>query len=191
MSIIPPTMSGEKKTAVVAIAASLIGISLIVALLTAELIGEAAFSALFTVVLLVCLFIAFSNRVESISLKELTINLAKVQEIQQTIVAKDLEPKPSIIYANGTIGGFKTSMEAYGIDEEAKGLIKAIGKSQYTFRYIESLVADSGLSIDIVKDKLNWLIINGLAIEYGGIDGKVYALSPKGQSVFSGIVNQP
>ena len=92
MSIRPPTINGEKNTAVVAITAALIGITLVVSLLVMGLIGEATFATLFTVISLICLFIAFSNRVESISLKELTIKLAKVQEIQQAVIAKETEP---------------------------------------------------------------------------------------------------
>ena len=96
MSIIPPVISGERKTTVVAIAASLVGIALIVALLISDLIGEAKFAAFFTVISSICLFIAFLNRVESISLKEITIKLSKVHEIQQAVIAKETEPPHQI-----------------------------------------------------------------------------------------------
>ena len=179
----PPTTSGEKKTAVAAIAASLIGISVIVALLIAGLIGEASFSALFTVISLICLFIAFSNRVESISLKELTISLAKVQEIQAAVIAKETEPQPQ---QKGI--GFR--VEGYISDNETDSVIKAIGSSSYTFRNIEGIIEDTNLPLVKVENSLNWLLANHLALESSGIGGNVYSLTPKGRNVFASVLNQ-
>lgn len=182
MSIIPPKISGEKKTAVVAIAASLIGIALIVVLLVTGLLGEATFAALFTIISLICLFIAFSNRVESISLKELTIKLAKVQEIQQAVIAKETEPP-------NQMQGIGFKVEAYGTDPKTDTVIKAIGSSTYTFRNINGIVEDTNLPLNEVEDSLNWLLANKLALEFYGIGGNVYSLTPKGHQVFSSLLN--
>jgi len=178
MSIIPPTISGEKKTAVVAITASLIGIAIIVTLLVSKLIGETAFSALFTVISLICLFIAFSDRVESISLKELTIKLAKVQEIQQAVIYKESEPQSQEPIA--TLG--------YGTDPKTDSVIKAIGSSTYTFRNIEGIIRDTNLPLNEVENSLNWLITHKLALESSGIGGNVYSLTPKGYNEFSSLL---
>ncbi len=180
MSIIPPTTSGEKNNAVAAIAASLIGTTTIVSLLALGLIGEAAFSALFTIISLSCLFIAFSNRVESFSLKQLNINLAKVQEIQQAVIAKETEPQPQRI-------GFK--IESYCTDSKTDFVIRAIGSSTYTFRNVEGIMKDTNLPLNEVENSLNWLLANMLAIESSGISGNVYSLTPKGHSVFSSLLN--
>lgn len=179
MSIIPPTISGAKKTAVVAIAASLIGIALIVTLLSVGLIGEASFSALFTVMLLIGLFIAFSNRVESISLKELTINLAKVQEIQEAVIAKETEP---------TTQRQGCRFESFATDLKVDSVIKAIGSSSYTFRNIEGIIKDTNMPLNEVENSLIWLLSNKLAIESPGIGGLVYSLTTKGRNVFSNLL---
>jgi len=76
---------GETKTPAVAIIVSFTGISLLVTLLSLKLIGETVFAALFTVLLLSGLFIAFSSRIEFFSLKELSIKLSQVEDRQRTI----------------------------------------------------------------------------------------------------------
>ena len=182
MSIRPPTINGEKNTAVVAITAALIGITLVVSLLVMGLIGEATFATLFTVISLICLFIAFSNRVESISLKELTIKLAKVQEIQQAVIAKETEPPHQL-------QGIGLKVEGYVADPKTNSVIKAIGSSTYTFRNIDGIIKDTSLHLNEVENSLNWLLANKLAIESSGIGGHVYSLTPKGYDVFSSLLN--
>lgn len=179
MSIIPPTISGAKKTTIVAIATSLIGTALIVTLLAIGLIGETSFSALFTVMLLIGLFIAFSNRVESISLKELTLTLATVQEIQQAVIAKETEP---------TTQRQECIFESFATNLKVDSIIKAIGSSSYTFRNIEGITKDTNMPLNEVENSLNWLLSNKLAIESPGIGGFVYSLTPKGRNLFSNLL---
>jgi len=92
--------------------------------------------------------------------------------------------------ASINIGAFTTTIESYSTNDEAKAVIKAISDSSYSWDYLENIINDSGLSLEIARDKLNWLLINNLATEYDGVGGKVYELSLKGRSVFSRITNQ-
>jgi len=180
MSIIPEITNGETKTIVVAITASFIGIVLGVVLLSIGLIGEVSFVTLFIIISLVGLFIAFSPRVESINLKELTLTLAKVQEIQQAVIAKEAEPNPK----NKAV-----IMESYVTDPKTDSVIKAIGSSSYTFRNIGGITRDANMPINEVENALNWLLVNKLATESSGVGGSVYSLSPKGFNVFSSLLN--
>ena len=193
----PPAIKGMKKRTVAAIAISFIGISLLIVLLSTKNIGAVSFSALFTIVSLESLFIAFSDRVTSINLKELSMKLEKLDSIQRAVVARETEPNidaslksPSSPCAGDSVLPGITC-EIYGHGPTTNKVIKSIGGTKYTFRNIEGIISDSELSHDIAKDKLNWLLINKLADSFN-IDGeKLYALSPKGSKVFAQILNPP
>ncbi len=86
----PITNGATKVTAAAAAAAtSVIGIVLMVSLLSLKLIGETVFAGLFTISLLSGLFIAFSNRIEFFSLKELSIKLAQVEDTKRDVIARE------------------------------------------------------------------------------------------------------
>ncbi len=148
-------------------------------LIISGIIGEASFISLIFLTVASSFLVYFANRLKSFS-------IGKVKATMDSMVAKQIEPKS--ITPKQTIP--LMSVEAYGTDDDAKSVIKAIGKTQYTWRYFDNIVKDSNLSPDTVKDKLNWLIINKLATEYKGVDGKVYGLSSKGQRAFSNIISK-
>ncbi len=152
----------------------IVGFSGSFALIKLGTIGEASFVSFICITIVSSFIIYFEDRITS-------FGFGKFKATMDSMVAKQTEPTtiktiPSI------------TLEAFSTDDETKSVIKAIGKSQYTWRYLDNIIKDSNLSSDTAKDKLNWLVINNLATEYKGVDGKVYSLSPKGQHIFSNIL---
>lgn len=147
-------------------------------------IGETVFCGLFTVSIIGCLAVFFSNRIESISLKDLSIKLEKLAKIQDVVVAKNSEPQE-----NG-LDAFRLKIEGYGTDQKTDKVIKAIGSSKYTFRTISGIIKDTQLQIIDVENAINWLITNGLAVESTGIGGSVYSLTPKAHDIFASLLNK-
>lgn len=177
------TMQSHKP--IKAIIICVIGFSGSFALIKSEIIGELSFVSFICISIVSSFIIYFENRITS-------IGFGKFKATMDSVVAKLTEPK-SEPKTKQPIETKKTSLslslEAYSTDDETKSVIKAIGNTQYIWRYLDNIVKDSNLSSDTVKDKLNWLIINKLATENKGVDGKVYGLSSKGQYVFSNIID--
>lgn len=154
----------------------IIGFSGSFALIKFGTIGEPSFVSLICITIVSSFIIYFENRITS-------FGFGKFKATMDSMVAKQTEP-----ITTKTIP--LMTLEAFSTNDETKSVIKAIGKSQYTWRYLDNIIKDSNLSSDTVKDKLNWLIINNLATEYKGVDGKVYGLSSKGQRIFSNIIEK-
>lgn len=140
----------------------------------------------------VCLIIVFLFRD---SLEELTFSwkgFSMKRKAEKALLAKFTEPQDEELnVGHAELGGFKTEIKAIGISgEEIESVIKAIGGTKYTFRTVSGITKDSALPKDIVKDKINWLILHELADEFE-ISGKtMYALSQKGQNTFQSIVEK-
>jgi len=159
------------------------GMSLSLGLNVFNIIGEPSLVFLLCIFLISSLFVAFRNEIEILNLSSLSIKM----RVLNAIVANQTEPllKPSNELSSQCALGLK--VKAIGTDSKTDAVIKSLGSSSYTWRYLDSLVHDSGLSVDDVKEKLNWLLVNGFAAEFQGAGGKVYALTQEGRSTFSSL----
>jgi hypothetical protein len=178
--MIAPTIKGMKKTIVTAFAVSFTGVVILVLLLSLKLIGELSFSSLLTIITLESLFIAFSDRVTSINLKELSMTLAEIQSIQQAVVAKQIEP---VRMGGGYAMLPSLKGKAHDIDNDTIIIAKTILDTEYAFRNFNGIVADSNLPEKVVKDKIDWLL-NKKYVNKFYIDGmELFALSATGRDV--------
>jgi len=167
-----------------------IGIFISLLLIYFSLIGELSFIWLFTLITASCIFVFYEPRIKSGSATpkgvkiELSERINDLEKQTDAMVSKQAEPKEDT--PETTI---RKTCEAYLTDDKTKSVIKSIGGTKYTFRNIEGIIKDSKLPYETAKDKLNWLLISGLANSFD-IDGeKLYALSPKGHRVFERVVN--
>lgn len=167
-----------------------IGIFISFMLLVFSFISDTVFIGLISIILGVCFVVHSRSNIESFeaTLKGLAIKFKSQGEKINAMAIKQIEPRESPpTNTQGSSPGI--ICESYGTDEETKLVIKSIGGTKYTFRNVEGIIADSKLPCETAKDKLNWLLINGLANSFD-IDGeKLYALSSKGHRVFEQVVN--
>lgn len=164
-----------------------IGIFIAAVLLSLSVIPASGFIWLMTLIVFTCLFVFYEPRIKNAKATKDGVELEMYKAI--FIKQEQVEPMPPV-RVNFTGGGWQTELESYGTDEQAKLVIKSIGGTKYTFRNIEGIVADSNLPEDIARDKLNWLMLHDFVDEFEISGEKLYALSLKGHSVFSGIKNQ-
>jgi predicted transcriptional regulator len=96
------------------------------------------------------------------------------------IIAKEAEPEQ-----NET--GLIFSLKSYGLDENTRQVVNALGNSKYTWRTLSGIAKESGLSKNAIKESVNWLMLNGLVIQAGS---KIYAnwgLSEDGRNLYNHI----
>jgi len=103
---------------------------------------------------------------------------AEMKEKQlNAIIQKETEPVEEISH------GF--TCEAYGSDEKSGKVIKALLNERYTWRYLEGISKESGLSREESLEILNWLYYNQLATQIVSDSGKLWSLTAKGRNVFA------
>lgn len=164
---------GKHPKAAQAIILWVIGVSGSLGLIIFGIIGEVSFITLIFLFSVISFIVFFRDTIESFNLREGSIKLKTVE----AMIAKETEPLKFV----------PLKLTAFITDADTKSVIKAIGSTKYTWHYFDNIVANSNLTPDIVKDKLNWLLINMLATEENGIDNMVYGLSPEGRNLFNAI----
>ena len=163
-----------------------IGIFISLLLLIFSKVSGTVFMGLISIIIGVCFVIYFKSNIESFeaTLKGLAVKFRSQEEKLNAMVSKQTEPKE-----DSPETAIRITCEAYGTDDKTQSVIKSIGGTKYTFRNIEGIITDSNLPHEEAKDKLNWLLINGLADSFDVDSEKLYALSPKGHRVFEQIVH--
>lgn len=170
-----PTPKIKNPAAIKAIILVFIGVFGSLALKFFTIIGEASLITLFGLTVFVGVIMYFKDSIIDFSLGLSGVKV-KLKAID-AIIAKETEPPKSR----------SMRVEAFGTDDDTKAVISALGSTKYTWRYPASVARDTNLPIDLINDKINWLIINNLATEAKGIDGKIYGLSTKGRALFIAI----
>ncbi len=138
------------------------------------IIGEASFVTLTCVSIFVGVIVYFKKSIQSFSLGLTGVKI-KLKETVDVMVAKETEPPP-----------FRW-IKAIGTDIETKQVIKALGSDKYTWRYLGGIAQDTNLPLETINKSLDWLILNKLAVEAQGNQGKIWGLSPEGRSLLSNI----
>ena len=85
-------------------------------------------------------------------------------------------------------GGFKVT--GVGTDDDTRLVIKAICDESHGFVSFNDIAKDTNLSLKTINKALDWLFINNFLKETKARNGKVYALTPEGKSVFSQLIAQ-
>jgi predicted transcriptional regulator len=84
--------------------------------------------------------------------------------------------------------GFKVT--GVGTDDDTRLVIKAICDESHGFVSFNDIAKDTNLSLKTINKTLDWLFINNFLKEIKARNGKVYALTPEGKSVFSQLIAQ-
>jgi hypothetical protein len=181
------TYMPETKNAAILTFIGVLG-SLLLKLFT--IIGEASFVTLTIVSISVGLIIYFEKTIQSFKLGLTGIEATRKVEL---LAAKVTEPPPSIPFQTDDLptGSFRSTLRAYGTDEDTKSVIKAIealGLGPYTFRHVDGISQETGLPSESVIKALLWLAANNLAMETQGNQGAVWALTQEGRLLLSSII---
>ena len=104
---------------------------------------------------------------------------AEMQEKIEAIIEKETEPEQ--IDNNSNLG---IRVEAFGTNDNAKKIIKALLNPKYTWRYLGGIAKESGLSKNEALKILNWLLENNLGKFTEGEHGRLWSLTAKGREVF-------
>ena len=108
---------------------------------------------------------------------------AKMRDQLETIIEKETEPE--ITEDSGALNA-----EGYGlVGEDAPRVIIALLNPKYTWRYVSGLSKESGVSKNVVKETLDWLVENRLAKQLKNEQGHYWALTSKGREVFAEYAN--
>lgn len=125
------------------------------------------------------LFFSNLDKFESFSAGGVVAKLrAKIETVSrrlETISGKETEPPDA---DDEPVGGLQ--VEAYGLDDNTRSVVKALAYSKYAWRYPSGVVEDATVSRQTTLRSLQWLVDNGLANEASGKNGTVYGLSEKG-----------
>lgn len=110
------------------------------------------------------------------------IQFQEVKEKVEAIVAKETEPIDEDV-------GTTFSVRAFSINDEAtRSVLKALGDSKYTWRYIGSLMQVTKLPAKEVLQSVTWLLDNDLATESKVRDRRQWALSQEGRDLLNNIL---
>lgn len=87
------------------------------------------------------------------------IKFREMKEQIETMIAKGTETVSEAV-------GPKFTMKGYSVNDEAtRSVIKALGNSDYTWRYLGGLVAETKLSEKQILESIKWLLDNKLVTE--------------------------
>ena len=151
------------------------------------IIGEGSFVTFTLVSVFVGLIIYFDKSIQSFKLGLTGVEATRVLE---AMTAKETEPLPSIPLQAGDVTSSLPlfTVKAYATDEDTQSVIKALGCGPYTFRRIDGVIQETGLSSDSVTKALLWLTCNGLAVAMQNNHGEVWALTQEGRTVFASVL---
>lgn len=128
------------------------------------------------------LFFSNLDKFESFSAGGVVATLrAQIEAVShqvETISGKETEPPEA---DDEPEGGFQ--LEAYGLDNTTRNILKALARSDYAWRYPSGVGKDAAVTRTKALRKLQWLVDNQLANEAPGKNGVVYGLSEKGWSL--------
>ena len=105
---------------------------------------------------------------------------AEMREKVEAIIAKEAEPP------DAEERGFLKA-KAFGLDENTRLVVRALGNSKYTWRSITGIASESGLPSSIVKTSMNWLNENGLVVSAGISHQSNWGLSELGRELFNSL----
>ncbi|MGX9728358.1 MAG: hypothetical protein ACTFAK_13910 [Candidatus Electronema sp. VV] len=127
-----------------------------------------------------CLSLAFANLDKISKFKGAGFEAEMRGEEVAAMIAKDTEPPRDQDSSLFTI-------RAYSLDDTAKQVVKSLGDSKYTWRSLNGISNESNLPASDVREKLNWLKINGLAIQPGISHQDNWGLTEEGRNLFNSI----
>lgn len=144
-------------------------------------IGEASFVSLLVFSSVVSLVIYFKPSIEEFSL-ELTGVKAKLKPIE-SIIAKETEPKSTTNTESikSQTQGISMSMKGYVFSPEMAMVIFSLGSEKYTWRHLNGISQDAGLSPEATTKILECLVTDGLVTELQSQGEKVWGLTPEGR----------
>lgn len=125
--------------------------------------------------------LAFSNIEKMKRFKGAGFEAEMLEKKVDAIIAKDAEPARETERT-----GFQ--LKAYGLDEAARSVVRALGNSKYTWRTPTGIAQESGQTSAVVKRALDWLSLNDLVVQAGA--GKVtnWGLSEEGRNLYNNII---
>jgi len=77
----------------------------------------------------------------------------------------------------------------YGTGNDTNLVIKSIGATENRFVNFNDIVNETNLSLKIINNVLDWLVINNLVTVNEGYRSKVYELTFEGKNAFKSIIN--
>jgi predicted transcriptional regulator len=98
----------------------------------------------------------------------------------EAMVAKEAEPETKPTPSTYTSIG-------YGLDESTRAVVIALGNSKYTWRTISGITQESNQNSVSVKQALNWLKINDLAVQAGKYKNSNWGLTEEGRRLYNSI----
>lgn len=77
---------------------------------------------------------------------------------------------------------------AFEIDERRQIIMNSLLRTDYNFRYIGGVSADTGLTKEVVRDELAWLKEKDLVSKRSGRNGYLWNLTEKGMAVLPIVI---
>lgn len=114
---------------------------------------------------------------------------AELKEQIVAVVEKETEPsgaRDSI--ALGENRDFLTNPVL--VDQNAQSVINALQNREYTWRYIEGIQRDTGLSAWEINEALDWLTLRGYARKSRGKHGDIWSLTEQGRYLSRAITHE-
>ena len=131
-------------------------------------------------ILAAAIALAFSNIEKIKRFRGAGFEAEMLEKQVEAIIAKDAEPEaqeePSFI-----------TCKAYGLDDTTRGVIRALGSSNYTWRTVSGIAQESRLTTVSVKKAITWLTMNGLVVQAGTAKNTNYGLSEEGRNLYNFI----
>ncbi|MGA6107961.1 hypothetical protein ABS648_07455 [Pseudomonas solani] len=142
------------------------------------LLGKQAEMGLCTLATAIAL--AFSNIDKMKRFKGAGFEAEMFEKQFEAMIAKEAEPetKPTPT-AYASIG--------YGLDESTRAVVIALGNSKYTWRTISGIAQESNQNLISVKQALNWLKANDLAVQAGTFKNSNWGLTEEGRRLYNNI----
>lgn len=105
---------------------------------------------------------------------------AEMRNKVDAMVAKDAEPPSEQERAPFIAKG-------YSLDDANKRVVQCLGNSKYTWRSVTGVSSEASLPVNTVRQALEWLSSNGLAIQAGIGRHVNWGLTEDGRELFNAI----
>ncbi|MBV2135334.1 MAG: hypothetical protein KUF79_00840 [Candidatus Thiodiazotropha sp. (ex Ctena orbiculata)] len=107
---------------------------------------------------------------------------AEFREKIQAVIEKETEPEP---VADGEFQNPVPNSRL--VDENTRKVISALLHPEYTWRYLNGIKKETGLSSEDIRASIDWLITNGYARQSLGKSGQIWSLTEDGRYLFAVI----
>jgi predicted transcriptional regulator len=131
-------------------------------------------------ILAAAIALAFSNIEKIKRFKGAGFEAEMLEKQVEAMIAKEAEPE-----AKEEQSTFRAT--GYGLGEQTRLVVQALGNSKYTWRTISGISQESGQSSASVKKAINWLVMNDLVVQAGTAKSTNWGLSEEGRKLYNSI----